>query len=708
MTKACDVSIIVTAHDEGILAHKTMLSVFRAAKKLEEAEMSYEVIVHIDNGTEATKDYFSRYGDNELVTVFQNTFGDLSMSRNFSVENSHGTYITCVDADDLLSENWFTSAYSTVKGKEDIVARVNYVITFGSSPTIITDNSDISSREQRLYLFASNMYGSSFFCHKSIYETTQQRSNTPAYGSEDWQWILDTQAKGIKHVIAPETIHFYRKDPLAKPSLLAGQTLNRAVLSPSKQLSFEVVHQIDISKDIREEDGVTDGGVKHKLKEKLYHTLVYANSFSAYRNIKKKIKPQVKGPAVNLPKNVIDEWKNINKIEKTTCPSEYILQEAKKWTPNKRIGVCYIKLVQSLRQKPDTLFFVPWLMRGGADKVFINTANEINSIRTNWNIAVFQTYPQESLWGDKLNEGIDFADIAAILKGLSYEDKMSLMAMFIVQNNIKRIIIGNSRFAYDFVMRYKKLIEYLDIRLYVFAFTESVDRDGRIGDYIHEKIPYIQDVAYKIVTDNTSIVEQLYKEHAVRKDKVFVHHQFLDNKFREPTISNNHPLRVLWASRVNNQKIPDTLKQIGQNIGDQFEIDVYGVLENHYTEEFFQESGLHYIRSFDGIDDLPIDDYDIFLYTSNADGMPNILLEAASKGLPIVAPDIGGVKDFIKDGETGLLIDDYRDSGAYVQALEKLKDADLRMKLATNAQKLLKKGFTEEKWKRGVVEIFDE
>ena len=147
MTKACDVSIIVTAHDEGILAHKTMLSVFRAAKKLEEAEMSYEVIVHIDNGTEATKDYFSRYGDNELVTVFQNTFGDLSMSRNFSVENSHGTYITCVDADDLLSENWFTNAYSTVKGKEDIVARVNYVITFGSSPTIITDNSDISSRE---------------------------------------------------------------------------------------------------------------------------------------------------------------------------------------------------------------------------------------------------------------------------------------------------------------------------------------------------------------------------------------------------------------------------------------------------------------------------------------------------------------------------------------------------------------------------------
>jgi glycosyltransferase involved in cell wall biosynthesis len=134
---------------------------------------------------------------------------------------------------------------------------------------------------------------------------------------------------------------------------------------------------------------------------------------------------------------------------------------------------------------------------------------------------------------------------------------------------------------------------------------------------------------------------------------------------------------------------------------------VYGEIEMHYSKNFFDGSGINYIRRFNGVDDLPVDDYDIFIYTSSADGMPNMLLEMGSKGLPIIAPDVGGVKDFIRDGETGLLIDDYKDSTAYIQALEKLKDPDLRMKLATNAQKLLKKEFTEEKWKRGVIEIFD-
>ena len=43
--KHAELSIIVTAHNEGILAHKTMLSLFRAAKKLEEEDIPYEFIL---------------------------------------------------------------------------------------------------------------------------------------------------------------------------------------------------------------------------------------------------------------------------------------------------------------------------------------------------------------------------------------------------------------------------------------------------------------------------------------------------------------------------------------------------------------------------------------------------------------------------------------------------------------------------------------
>lgn len=706
-----DVTTVITAHKEGLLAHKTMLSVLRAAKKLKEHNLSYEIIVHIDNGDETTKDYFARYKNDSNVRLYENTFGELSQSRNFAMGQARGEYVSCIDADDLCSENWLINSYNVVKGDKKTVARINYVITFGADRAVVTDNSDISPLKQRLYLMASNMYGSPLFCHKSVYENQQQRPNGGPYGSEDWQWTLDTMAQGVKHVVAPETIFFYRKDALSKDSLLSAQSGNRATLSPTEYLGFESVRHLDISSENVPQGGQVNpapaGSTKAFIKERMYDALVYANTFKTYRTLKNKIRPQGDSTKVHLPDHIIQEWKNINKIEKVTFPSDYVLDRATKWMPNASIGARYVKFAQLLSRQPDTLFFVPWLIRGGADKVFINTANELHRIYPEWHIAFLQTYRHQSIWQDKLDNSIDFVDLATLLDGLHYEDKMAFMAMFITQNNIKRICIGNSRFAYDFAMRYKNLIRERNVCIYAFAFTESIDNDGRIGDYIHEHIPFMQDVTYRIVTDNTSMIEQLYDEHGIPKEKVYVHHQFLDNVFVAPEIKDHSPLRVLWASRVNGQKLPEVLRSVGEKLDANFTLDAYGQLENHYSRKFFEGSGVTYVRAFDGIDDLPTDQYDVFLYTSNADGMPNILLEIASKGLPIVTSDVGGVKDFIQDGKTGLLVRDCMNTDQYVAALDKMKSPELRKKLATNAQKLLSTTFDKASWEKGVRDIFD-
>jgi glycosyltransferase involved in cell wall biosynthesis len=68
---------------------------------------------------------------------------------------------------------------------------------------------------------------------------------------------------------------------------------------------------------------------------------------------------------------------------------------------------------------------------------------------------------------------------------------------------------------------------------------------------------------------------------------------------------------------------------------------------------------------------------DIFAMASHHEGLPNVILEAMSSGLPVVATDVGGISSVIKDGETGFLTrkrDSVEYAGLLLQAF-RLKDS---------------------------------
>ncbi|MFX0141774.1 MAG: glycosyltransferase, partial [Candidatus Hodarchaeota archaeon] len=70
--------------------------------------------------------------------------------------------------------------------------------------------------------------------------------------------------------------------------------------------------------------------------------------------------------------------------------------------------------------------------------------------------------------------------------------------------------------------------------------------------------------------------------------------------------------------------------------------------------------------------------------------LSRVLLETMSKGKPIVASNIGGPSEFIKDGENGILVDPGNTKQLTKAIINLLKNQHLQYKLSNHAQKILK------------------
>jgi len=72
---------------------------------------------------------------------------------------------------------------------------------------------------------------------------------------------------------------------------------------------------------------------------------------------------------------------------------------------------------------------------------------------------------------------------------------------------------------------------------------------------------------------------------------------------------------------------------------------------------------------------------DIFVMTSFAEGVPVVLMEAMAAGVPVIATRIAGVPELVQDGKTGVLIPPGDVAATAVAIDELLSDGDLRSRL---------------------------
>ncbi|MFA6295368.1 MAG: glycosyltransferase family 4 protein [Candidatus Paceibacterota bacterium] len=88
---------------------------------------------------------------------------------------------------------------------------------------------------------------------------------------------------------------------------------------------------------------------------------------------------------------------------------------------------------------------------------------------------------------------------------------------------------------------------------------------------------------------------------------------------------------------------------------------------------------------------------DIFIRPSLSEGFGNSFLEAMAAGIPVITTQVGGIPDFLKDGETGLFCE-VNNPKSIAQKVEKLiKDKESREYIVRQAREMVKNKYTWEK-----------
>lgn len=206
-----DISIVLTAHREGPMAGISLSSMLQAAALANEAGLSTELLVVLDDPDELTKIVFEDLAQDRVKEV---SFKDQGKVRNFAAMQCTGRYIAFLDGDDLWSENWLVAAYAECElSPRRFICHpaINWFFNSNNNIFVHADQRDHAFDVD--FLRFANYWDALCLAPREAYLKFPYSDRLVAEGIayEDWHWNCETLAAGYIHVVAADTIHFKRR-----------------------------------------------------------------------------------------------------------------------------------------------------------------------------------------------------------------------------------------------------------------------------------------------------------------------------------------------------------------------------------------------------------------------------------------------------------------------------------------------------------------
>lgn len=341
----------------------------------------------------------------------------------------------------------------------------------------------------------------------------------------------------------------------------------------------------------------------------------------------------------------------------------------------------------------DSVVLMPFCKLGGADFVAGVLATELNR---SGRVLVIRTDAGDWARPDWFPEGVETVDLSSLLGPISKAMRMRILYEVLLKVDAHDVYNVNSRLAFDtFVMYGERLATVTRIYAYYFCADRTVKgiETGYPIWYFSNILPYLSGA----LIDNATLAQNLIDRFCLVgkfRDKVRVLYTPVMSPPTEVLVAaaqcassaRRGRKRILWAGRLDVQKRFDLLVSVARLLP---EIDFVAwgkAVLSSPPDMSALPPNLTVNPPFQSYDELPLMDADGWLYTSAWDGIPTILIELGSMGLPIVASAAGGVPELI-DETTGWCVPHDAPAEAYAEAIEEmLADPDERVRRAAALQ----------------------
>ena len=513
-----ELTIIITAHAEGLLIHKTMLSVFRALVPIEAAKIPYEILVHIDRGDKDTAAYLSRYAHDPRFRLVNSDFGDLGLSRNWAIAEAQGEYVAILDGDDLVSENWLIAAWQLVKERERdssdgqmFIARPEAILSFfppegDDWPVCVQYNTDSQSKEyEAIRMISNNPWPPTLLARREVLLTTDYQKNQQGFGYEDFTFNADALAKGIKHLVVPQTVLFYRRKT---DGVLAQLSSNKAVYHYSDLFETSFMQSITLDP----ESSVGAWSQARSLVKSVYQSvekipvigLAARGSYDIWWRLNQGFK---RGQQV-APEWLVDAWRGINEVEYGIFPRQESVQDLEVFsTTDDSVGWTYRALIDDVPPTVDYLFIVSGLVEGRTARFLSGYIDELLQGAPELRVAVLATELDNGGRSD-LPDGVGFIDFGGLAADHLGFEKEILADRLIVQLKVQSIHLVDSVQGYEWVRLHKKYLLDNSIEIHATLFSQTTGADGQRVSFFDPYLLNIYPLVRSIVVESQQTMDE--------------------------------------------------------------------------------------------------------------------------------------------------------------------------------------------------------